>query len=122
VSSQDTRHVLIVDDNLELADNIAEFLSMCGFVAEVACRAEEALARPPSGRQRTVVADFRLPGINGLAMIKAMHGTGARVHAIVISADIDDAVVADVRAAGAAFLPKPVSFDALHDFVTQAPW
>lgn len=122
MSRDNDRHVLVVDDNLELADNIAEFLGMCGFVAEVAGSAEEALARPRPGSKQRVVADFRLPGINGLAMIKAMHGAGTRLHAIVISADVDDGIVADVRAAGAAFLPKPISFDALHQFIAQAPW
>ena len=37
--------VLVVDDNLDLAENIAEILGLRGFVAVIATSAEEALPR-----------------------------------------------------------------------------
>ena len=37
--------VLIVDDNQDLAENIAEILSMRGYATEIATSAEEALPR-----------------------------------------------------------------------------
>jgi CheY-like chemotaxis protein len=111
------RRILIVDDNLGLAENIAEILEMNGHVTEVAVSAEEALSKfgplPPD----VVVTDYRLPGINGASLVRHLGGMGVRVNAIVISAFTDEGTIEDAKSAGAAFLAKPVDFAALGRLV-----
>lgn len=110
------RRILIIDDNIGLAENIAEILEMNGYVTEVAASAEEALSKvgPPPD---VVVTDYRLPGINGASLVRHLGGMGVRVNAIVISAFTDEGTIEDAKSAGAAFLPKPVDFAALGRLV-----
>src|SRR4051812_6411055 len=64
------RSVLIVDDNQDLAENIAEILSMRGFATEIATSAEEALPKALPDGPGIVVSDFRLPGMSGADLIR----------------------------------------------------
>ena len=64
--------VLIVDDNVGLAENIAEILGIDGHSTVVAASAEEALAMAFASEPEVIVADYRLPGINGADLVKAV--------------------------------------------------
>jgi len=105
--------VLVVDDNQDLAENIAEILSLRGLTVLIATSAEEALPKALPDGPALLVTDFRLPGINGAELVRQVRARREGVRAVVISAYTDDATVAAARAAGADFLPKPVDFGAL---------
>jgi DNA-binding NtrC family response regulator len=111
------RRILIIDDNLGLAENIAEILEMHGYLTEVAGSAEEALSKVGPPPPDVVVTDYRLPGINGASLVRHLGGMGVHVSAIIISAFTDDGTIEDARSAGAAFLPKPLDFEALGRLV-----
>ena len=117
--AQNIRRVLIVDDNANLAENIAEILQIDGHLTEVAFSAEEALARVPAMEPDVLVADYRLPGINGADFVKQFRGTRTHVVAVVISAYTDDRTVKEARDSGATFMPKPVDFKILSRFVRE---
>lgn len=114
-----TPRVLIVDDNLEFAENIAEILEIEGFLTEVSGSAEEALPRALAEEVATVVTDFRLPGMTGAELVDQVRRHRQHLHAVVISAYSDEATVTAARAAGAAFLPKPLDFALLTRFVRE---
>ncbi len=109
--------VLIVDDNVDLAENIAEILGGEGFVTVVAASAEDALAMARAGVVDVLVTDFRLPGINGAELVRRLRRERADLHAVVISAYDNDETIDDAKDAGAAFMAKPVDFGALNTFV-----
>lgn len=113
----DRREVLIVDDNLNLAENIAEILQIDGHTTRVAGSAEEALPRSSEAEPDVVVADYRLPGINGAAFIKQFLVTRAHVRAMVISAHTDATTLDAATDAGAAFMAKPLDFELLGRWV-----
>jgi DNA-binding response OmpR family regulator len=100
--------VLIVDDNLELAENIAEILTIEGYRTEVAGSAEEALPRLLGPEIDVLVTDYRLPGLDGAALVRTARVTRERLRAIVMSAFTDENTVNDAARAGAEFLPKPL--------------
>jgi DNA-binding response OmpR family regulator len=110
-------HVLVVDDNLALAENIAEILELEGYVTQVAASAEEAVAKASPLPPEVVVTDYRLPDTNGADLLRRLRGMGFRVCAIVISAHTDELTVADARSAGARFVPKPVDFTLLGSLI-----
>jgi DNA-binding NtrC family response regulator len=107
--------VLIVDDNVAYAQNIAEILQIRGLATVLHEKAEDALPLAPD--VRFVITDYRLPGMNGVELVRRLRQARPEIHAIVISAYADDSVVDDARALGAAFLPKPVDFSALDRIV-----
>jgi DNA-binding NtrC family response regulator len=113
MTQEPRRRILIIDDNLGLAENIAEILEMRGYLTEVAVSAEEALSKLGSPPPDVVVTDYRLPGINGASLVRRLAEIGVRVNAVVISAFTDDRTIEDAKRAGAAFLAKPVDFEAL---------
>jgi len=107
------RRVLIIDDNVNLAENIAEILGLDGYVTEVAACGEEALSKAVPIKPDVIVTDYRLPDTNGAALLRQLRGMGLTVQAIVISAYTDEGTITDAASAGAAFVPKPVDFELL---------
>jgi len=111
--------VLVVDDNLQLAENIAEILEIEGFETDVSGSAEEALAKALAADLDALVTDYRLPGMSGAEFVRAVRQRRADIHAVVISAYTDEQTVGDARAAGAAFLPKPLDLARLRQIVRE---
>jgi DNA-binding response OmpR family regulator len=114
------RLVLIIDDNLELAENIAEILQMDGHLAHIAGSAEAAFPMALENEPDVVVTDYRLPGINGANFLKQFLETRTHVRAMVISAYTDEATMIEARDAGAAFMAKPLDFKLLGRWVREA--
>ena len=114
------KRVLVVDDNQDLAENIADILSLRGFVATVATSAEEALPMALPEGPELLVTDFRLPDMTGAELVQQVRRHRQAVRAIVISAYTDDGTVAAAKEAGADFLPKPVDVAALSRILTAA--
>jgi two-component system response regulator VicR len=105
--------VLIVDDNVQLAENIAEILEFEGYRTDVAVSAEEALTKVPAYAPEVVVTDYRLPGMNGAQLVRTLRTAGLRARAVVISAHTDDSTIQEATDAGAQFVPKPLDFKKL---------
>jgi DNA-binding NtrC family response regulator len=110
--------VLVVDDHVDLAENIAEVLSAGGYDTAIATSAEEALQRLQQGDVVALVTDYRLPGRNGAELIRELRRRGSDVPALVMSAFTDEDTIEASRAAGAAeVLAKPVALDRLMSLV-----
>jgi DNA-binding NtrC family response regulator len=106
--------ILVVDDNVELAENLAEILGTVGYEAEVAVSAEAASAALVAGGCDAVITDFKLPGRSGAELIATLREAGNRVPVVVISAYTDPTMVDSAEAAGAVdVLPKPVDIGRL---------
>jgi CheY-like chemotaxis protein len=105
--------VLVIDDNLNLAENIAEILELDGYLTEVAGSADEALAKAFPSKPDVVVTDYRLPDASGANLVRRLREVGIFPRAVVISAHTDEQTIADARSAGAKFLPKPLDIVAL---------
>ena len=111
------RHVLIVDDNLSLAENIAEILGFDGHTTRFVGSAEEAFPNALDDEPDVVVTDYRLPGINGAAFVKQFLGTHMHARAMVISANTDPTTIAAATNAGATFMAKPLDLALLGRWV-----
>jgi DNA-binding NtrC family response regulator len=113
------RHVLIVDDNLSLAENIAEILRLDGHLTRFVGSAEEAFPNALEDEPDVVVSDYRLPGINGAVFVKEFLGTHTHARAMVISAYTDATTIAAAKNAGATFMAKPLDFRLLGRWVCE---
>jgi len=120
VETKGSISVLIVDDNQDLAENIAEILGLRGLTAVIATSAEEAMPKALPTGPGLLVTDFRLPGMSGAELVRQVRARRPDVRAVVISAYTDDGTVAAARDAGADFLPKPVDLGALSGILTPA--
>jgi two-component system, response regulator, stage 0 sporulation protein F len=114
------RRVLIEDDNVVLAENIAEVLQLDGHLTQVAGSAEEGLAMVLADEPDLVVSDFRLPGMNGAVFVKEVCNAHVHVQAVVISAYTDDGTIGKAKDAGATFMSKPLDLDLLSRWAREA--
>ena|SRR6188768_1705555 len=112
--------VLVVDDNQDLAENIAEILGLRGYAASIATSGEEALHQAVAAGVILLVTDFRLPGMSGAELVLRLREKRQDLRAIVMSAYTDDLTIAAARSAGADFLPKPVDLGALARLLSAA--
>lgn len=63
-------HILVVDDEDDLRQLIAQHLTLEGFTVECACSAEEAAERLARTAYDVVVTDLMLPGKSGVALLE----------------------------------------------------
>lgn len=110
--------VLVVDDHIHLAENIAEILDGEGYQTMVAGSAEQALGLLEAERVDALITDYRLPGLSGAQLITEIRRRGRAIPAIVMTAYSDDHTLADARAAGALdVLGKPVALARLLQMI-----
>jgi DNA-binding response OmpR family regulator len=108
--------VLVVDDQIEFAENIAEILQGLGFETDVATSAEAGLKRIGQGGVSALITDFKLPDRSGADLIEDIRRQGNGIPAMVMSAHTDDRTIDRAQAAGAwMFMPKPVPLNALME-------
>lgn len=110
--------LLIVDDHLELAENLAEILEEFGHSSRIVETADEALELLSNESFSGVITDYRLPGASGLDLLAQLRHRGLNVPVVLISAFAADDVVRKAQEAGALdVLAKPVDFDQLSQLV-----
>lgn len=108
-ATQSAGVILVVDDNVSLAENVAEILGEAGHPAEVVTSAEAALERARQGNVLAVLTDYRLPGMSGAELIVALRREGIGVPVAVMSAYTDTAMVQRAELSGALdVMPKPI--------------
>jgi DNA-binding response OmpR family regulator len=106
--------ILVVDDHLDLAENLAEILEGSGYETMIAGSAEAALDRIGTEHVSALLTDYRLPGKTGAELISELRRRGNLMPAIVMSAFTDDDTIAIARNAGAMdVLAKPIDLGLL---------
>ncbi len=78
--------VLIVDDERTLARAVKAFLSEAGYEAEVAGDGERALELLPTLRPDVVFTDVRLPGMNGIELLRRVREFDPAIPVIIMTA------------------------------------
>ncbi|MCF4127840.1 response regulator transcription factor [Methylobacterium sp. SyP6R] len=114
--------VLVVDDS-KLARAVAVRLlrqARPDWAVREAAHAEEALGVVADGSVDVALLDFNMPGKDGLALAAELRAGRPGMPIAVISANIQDEVIARARELQATFLAKPLTGDALAGFLSGA--
>jgi DNA-binding NtrC family response regulator len=119
--TEQTRHLLIVEDEAPLRQAIAEQLADHGYHVEQADSGEAAVARLADFAFDIIITDLRLPGIDGSSVVEAAVERYPDIVAIVITGygTFKDAVNAIKRGAHD-FVSKPFQIDALLHVLDSA--
>ncbi|MCL4813810.1 MAG: response regulator transcription factor [Vicinamibacteraceae bacterium] len=67
-------HVLVVEDDRDIADLVAMYLERAGFTADVVTTGTDAVPRALASPPDLMVLDRMLPGLDGLEVCRAMRG------------------------------------------------
>ena len=113
--------ILIVDDERTLARAVRAFLQEAGYEAEVAGDAEQALGMLESLRPDVVFSDVRLPGMNGIELLRRIREFDPALPVVIMTAygTIEGAVEA-VKLGAFDYLKKPVDLEELRLLADRA--
>jgi DNA-binding NtrC family response regulator len=107
-----TGHILIVDDEPLIGETLAEYLAQEGFQTTVCRSGEVALQKAESEPFDMALCDVRLPGIDGLELLRRLLQLNPEMGVLLMTAyaTVDNAVEAFQRGAHD-YLLKPIRLD-----------
>lgn len=117
-----THKILIVDDSKLARMSVGRTLRQLrpDWTQIEAANADDAIVMVRQARPDIVLIDFNMPGRDGLELAAELKAIDANMPVAVVSANIQDEIVARSHGAGAAFLAKPLSEHDLAEFLTGA--
>ena len=114
--------VLIVDDS-----KLARMVLASAFrriqpdwELQEATSAQAALDAIAGGSVDVALVDFNMPGTDGLELLAKIRETYPRMPAALVSANLQDEILARTRELNAAFVAKPATDDSLGAFLSGA--
>ncbi len=113
--------VLLVDDEQDFVESLAERISMRDLAPEVALNGEEALLRVEGEVPDVMVLDLKMPGIDGMEVLRRVRKAYPGVQVVMLTAHGTDKDEAEARRLGAfEYLRKPVRIDKLVEILKAA--
>jgi len=111
----------VVEDDQPMRDSLVALLEEAGYTVRAYARAEDLRARGTAIESGCVVSDVRMPGMDGLTLLRRIRGSGSALPLMLITGhgDISMAVAA-MKAGAVDFLEKPFEADALLSAVETA--
>jgi DNA-binding response OmpR family regulator len=106
--SPDFRNILVVDDEVAVNNNIRKIFMKKGYHVDQAVTKEEAIKSITSQSYKLILLDLRIPGVQGLELLKLIRDTNPKTKVIIITgyASIETAVEA-ARTGAVDYIPKP---------------
>jgi CheY-like chemotaxis protein len=115
------RRYLIVDDNPDFAENLAEILRDAGDEVALAGNGAEALVQVRATRFDALLTDMRMPVMDGAQLVHEIRGIDPGLPALLITAHATDASLEAARREGLlAVLSKPVAPPRLLELLAVA--
>ncbi len=107
--SQSLHRILVVEDEFAQREALRKFLSRAGFEVDAVETGEEAIELVTSEPYSLVITDLRLPGMDGLDVVRKTHEIDAEIGVLLITAfaSLESAVEA-LRAGAHDYLLKPL--------------
>ncbi len=107
-------NILLIDDDTELAQDVACELQHHGYAASYTADGQGALATVQALNYDLLIVDRLLPGLDGIALIQRMRAESIRIPVLVLSSlgSVDERV-RGLKAGGDDYLPKPFACDEL---------
>ena len=114
-------NILVVDDDKDLADNLAEYLATLGFKVTVAYGGREGLDKFKEGDFQLVITDLKMPDMDGMELLEAVKALDNRAIVMVITgyATIESAVEA-MKKGAQDFITKPFKMEEIEAIVRRA--
>jgi DNA-binding NtrC family response regulator len=106
--------VLLVDDEVEFASALAERLQLRKFYVKTAFNALEALASIHSDAPDVVILDLKMPGMDGIEILKTIKKIDQSIEVIMLTGHGDKESVQEGMESGAfEYIMKPIDIEEL---------
>jgi len=118
VTSNNSKLVVIVDDDQSVQNALKDLMESVGISARCFGSAQEFLASDERDRTACLIADIRMPGMSGLELQAKLKSEGALIPIIFMTAHNDSKTKMQAIKAGAIeFLSKPFDDEVLLEKV-----
>ncbi|MFN0244941.1 MAG: sigma-54-dependent transcriptional regulator [Planctomycetota bacterium] len=114
------QRILVVDDDQLSREFLVEAITSLGYQPIEAKNAQEALDKAQSTNPDLVLTDLRMPGMDGIELVKKLRGNHPELPTVMVTAQgtIESAVQA-MRDGAADFLLKPCTPDAIDAVIDR---
>lgn len=114
-------NVVIVDDEMDMRRSIAQFLSLTGFKADTRESAQQLLSEISPDFDGVIISDIRMPGMDGMELLRRIHAIDANLPVILITGHGDVQMAVEAMQIGAYdFIEKPFDPERLADLARRA--
>jgi CheY-like chemotaxis protein len=112
--------ILVVEDEAIMRESLRDWLTDEGYPVETAEHGEEALKVIGEQDFSLLILDMKLPGKNGLEVLREAKAQKPKINGIIITAypSVETAVEA-MKLGAADYLPKPFSLDAMEKLIEK---
>src|SRR5262245_65698524 len=93
--------ILVVDDEAPVREVLTEYFSTEGYAVEAAGSGVEALTAVRNGRADLVLLDVRMPGLDGVQVLRRIREIDDRVTVIMVTANEDVGLAKETIKGGA---------------------
>jgi DNA-binding NtrC family response regulator len=112
--------ILLIDDEAEIRNMLSSFLTMKGYNVATASSVEEGLMDIRTQKPQLVLCDIRMPGMDGLMVLKKILQIDPSIKVVMLTAIQDEEMIAEAFKEGAAdYLFKPCSLKKLDALVSS---
>lgn len=113
-----SKSVLVVDDEKNIRQTLAQALIPMGLNVETAVNGEEALQKVTEGEFDLMLLDLKMPGVDGMEVLRSLCELRPEIRIIIITAygTIKNAVEA-IKLGAVDFIEKPFSPKEIRDLV-----
>jgi DNA-binding NtrC family response regulator len=116
-----TPRILVVDDEERMAEVVANALRRAGWTCETCAGGEAALAALDARGADAVVTDWKMPGMDGMELLRRIRARRAELPVILLTAHGSvPAAVAAMREGAFDYVTKPFDNDELRAVVARA--
>jgi two-component system phosphate regulon response regulator OmpR len=108
MTTEQTKKILVVDDDIRLRELLQRYLTEQGFSVKIATDSKEMDAALAATEFDLMILDLMLPGEDGLSICRRMRGTGTMMPIIMLTArgdEVDRIIGLEMGADD--YLPKP---------------
>lgn len=112
--------LLIIDDDQETCNYLKDFFSKRGCLVTVSFNGEDGLLSFKKHKPELVLLDVKMPGINGLEVLKEIKDKDKQTFVVMFTILGDDATRKQAEELGAdGFIAKPFNMDELEGTVSR---
>ncbi|WP_121629706.1 sigma-54-dependent transcriptional regulator [Tropicibacter alexandrii] len=113
--------IAIVDDEQDMRQSISQWLALSGYDTETYASAEEALGALGPDYPGIVISDIKMPGMDGIQLLKKLMGADSSLPVIMITGHGDVPIAVEAMRIGAFdFLEKPFNPDRMSELAKKA--
>jgi nitrogen regulation protein NR(I) len=113
--------ILLVEDDTNIASGLQKVLQSQGYSVTALVRGDDGLERGLSEDFDIVITDLKLPGLDGLGLVKKLHQEKPKLPIILITAHGSTETAIEATKWGAFdYIPKPFEVEELLDLTAKA--